>query len=82
MTGAQAALPIWVRFMKKATENLPADDFSAPQGVVTRMIDPTSGKLATEDCPVSFTELFIEGTEPVETCEQHRGHWWNVFGVN
>jgi membrane carboxypeptidase/penicillin-binding protein len=72
MTGAQAALPIWVRFMKKATENLPADDFTSPQGVVTRTIDPTTGKLATNDCPLSITELFIAGTEPTETCDQHK----------
>jgi Membrane carboxypeptidase/penicillin-binding protein len=82
MTGAQAALPIWVRFMKKATENLPSDDFTSPQGVVTRMIDPTTGKLATDDCPVAITELFIQGTEPTESCDQHKSHWWNIFGSN
>ncbi len=80
MTGAQAALPVWVRFMKKATENLPAEEFSSPQGVVARMIDPSTGKLATEDCPAAVSELFIEGTEPVETCDHSKKHWWNSFG--
>jgi penicillin-binding protein 1B len=80
MTGAQAALPIWVRFMKKATENTPPEDFSSPQGIVMRVIDPTTGDLATDDCPISSPELFIEGTEPVRTCTQHKSHWWNIFG--
>ncbi len=80
MTGAQAALPVWVRFMKKATENLPAEEFSSPQGVVSRMIDPSTGKLATEDCPSAVSELFIEGTEPVETCDHSKKHWWSSFG--
>jgi penicillin-binding protein 1B len=80
MTGGAAALPIWVRFMKKATENLPPEDFSSPQGVVLRMIDPTTGQLATEDCPQASSEVFIEGTEPMQTCQEHKSHWWNIFG--
>jgi membrane carboxypeptidase/penicillin-binding protein len=67
--------------MKKATENLPPEDFSSPQGVVLRMIDPTTGQLATEDCPQAVSEVFIEGTEPVETCQEHKSHWWNIFGA-
>ena len=80
MTGAQAALPIWVSFMKRATENLPAEEFSSPSGVSIRMIDPASGGLATEDCPISRPEVFIEGTEPTQACPQHGSHWWNIFG--
>jgi penicillin-binding protein 1B len=79
MTGAQAALPIWARFMKKATDNLPAEEFSSPNGVSVRMIDPTTGGLATEDCPYSRPEVFIGGTEPTEACSQHGDHWWNIF---
>ncbi|HEY4492491.1 MAG TPA: penicillin-binding transpeptidase domain-containing protein, partial [Acidobacteriota bacterium] len=80
MTGAQAALPIWVRFMVKATQNLPEDEFNGPQGIVVRMIDPSTGQLATEDCPYVTSELFINGTEPLVMCEQHKSHWWNIFG--
>jgi penicillin-binding protein 1B len=80
MTGAQAALPIWVRFMKKATQNLPEEEFSSPHGVVVRMIDPTTGGLATEDCPEARPEFFIDGTEPTEPCKEHGHHWWSIFG--
>ena len=79
MTGAQAALPIWVSFMKKATENLPAEEFSSPSGVSIRMIDPSTGGLATEDCPYSRPEVFIDKTEP-DVCSQHGSHWWSIFG--
>jgi penicillin-binding protein 1B len=44
------------------------------------MIDPTTGQLATEDCPQASSEVFIEGTEPMQTCQEHKSHWWNIFG--
>lgn len=68
MNGAQAALPIWVDFMKKAEADAPAKDFEKPNGIVTKLIDPTTGKLATESCPEAVEEIFIQGTEPVESC--------------
>jgi penicillin-binding protein 1B len=80
MTGAQAALPIWAQFMKKAVQNLPAEDFASPQGVVVVMIDPMTGQLATEDCPSAVPEKFVSGTEPTQTCQEHSSHWWKIFG--
>ncbi len=71
MTGAEAALPIWVNFMKKATQRMPVRDFEMPDGIVTAVIDPTTGYLATSACPMTETELFITGTEPITQCEQH-----------
>lgn len=80
MTGAQAALPIWVDFMKKATAREPKAEFTSPRGVVIRMIDPTTGQLATDKCPEAIPEKFVEGTEPVAPCQEHNSHWWNIFG--
>lgn len=80
MTGAQAALPIWTAFMKKAMNHLPVEDFSAPNGVVAVRIDPTSGLLATPGCQNTVMEVFISGTEPVESCTTHQSHWWQKFG--
>ncbi len=71
MNAAQAALPIWAAFMKKAIKNLPNRDFAVPSGIVTRMIDPTTGKLASETCIHKVQEVFITGTEPVETCNEY-----------
>ena len=71
MTGAEAALPIWASFMKKATQKMPVRDFEIPDGIVTAVIDPTTGYLATAACPMTETELFIAGTEPNTQCMDH-----------
>ncbi len=68
MTGAQAALPIWARFMKKVQNQLPVRDFPRPRGIVEKQIDPYTGKLASYSCTYAVSELFIQGTEPVSPC--------------
>jgi penicillin-binding protein 1B len=75
LTGAQAALPIW---SKLAARLIPRDqpDFSMPEGVVERRIDPQTGQLATAQCPEPITEVFIGGTEPADYCEVHGGGLW------
>ncbi len=71
MNGAQAALPIWLDFMKKAMARYPEENFEVPDGIVLRRIDPTNGQLANDSCPVSINEIFIKGTEPQEYCDEH-----------
>lgn len=71
MTGAEAALPIWANFMKKATQRMPIRDFDVPDGIVRAVIDPTTGYIATNGCPITESELFIAGTEPLAQCTQH-----------
>lgn len=82
MTGGQAALPIWAHFMTKATQGSPVEDFVSPNGIVARLIDPTTGLLATEDCPNQVTEIFIQGTEPTESCSHGNGDWYRDNTVN
>lgn len=67
-TGAEAALPIWIDYMKVATEGTPAKGFTPPEGVVKLKIDRTSGKLARRDQkPEEIVETwFVKGTEPTE----------------
>ncbi|MDO8528181.1 MAG: PBP1A family penicillin-binding protein [Deltaproteobacteria bacterium] len=67
MSGSRAALPIWVDFMKKQTLEL-AQDFTFPKEIVQVDIDPKTGELATKQCPRTFTEYFIQGTEPTQKC--------------
>lgn len=71
MTGAQAALPIWANFMRKATAEMPFTDFAVPSGIVVRSIDPITGQLSTGSCPETIQEVFISGTEPHEYCSYH-----------
>lgn len=71
LTGAQAALPIWVDFMKEALAGRPSQDFLPPAEVVEVTIDPASGELAHAGCPTRVVEVFIAGTEPTTLCTLH-----------
>jgi penicillin-binding protein 1B len=73
LSGAQAALPIWTEFMKRATAGTPITDFLPPPGIKIVDIDPLSGQLATPNCPTVIHEAFIEGDEPTVTCPLHPG---------
>jgi penicillin-binding protein 1A len=71
-TGSKAAAPIWVSFMQDAlAETSPFGaggaemTFPAPEGIVTTVIDPLTGLLASRDSE-SMVEVFKEGTVPVE----------------
>jgi penicillin-binding protein 1B len=71
LSGAQAALPIWVEFMKKATAGLRPQRFTAPDGIVFASIDKETGLLATPYCPHPFNEAFIAGAVPLDYCPWH-----------
>ncbi|MGO8971184.1 MAG: penicillin-binding protein 1A [Myxococcaceae bacterium] len=62
-SGAKAALPVWLRFMKAATDSAPVTDFAVPQGVVLVRVDPSTGLLAGPSLP-GRQEAFLEGTAP------------------
>jgi penicillin-binding protein 1A len=67
-TGARAALPIWVDFMRQALADRPSSDFSVPAGVEKIRIDSKSGLLASDECPDATTMLFEQGTAPKQYC--------------
>ncbi|MBM3745188.1 MAG: PBP1A family penicillin-binding protein [Acidobacteria bacterium] len=74
--GAHSALPIWTEFMKRAhqfREYHSVSEFTPPDGVVSVEIDPATGGLATRACPNARTEVFLMGTQPLETCRLHGG---------
>jgi penicillin-binding protein 1B len=71
LTGAQAALPIWTRFMKDATAGYPPASFVPPAGVALVRIDPYTGALATPSCPQTIDEAFWKGQEPTAPCPLH-----------
>ena len=80
------AVPVWGRFMAAATIKDRPEWFSAPERITTATICRLSGKLATDSChetvtdqsgnstsaPMAYTEYFVEGTEPTESCPIHR----------
>ena len=71
LTGTQAALPIWTKFMTRAMAGRPNTPFGTPTGIAFADIDRDTGKLATLSCPRTFREAFIQGTEPAEICHLH-----------
>src|SRR5882724_4237242 len=72
MSGARAALPIWVDFMKQAIDAYPQSDFEVPAGISFADVDASNGKRAARACPVVVREAFLTGTEP-PLCDEHRG---------
>jgi penicillin-binding protein 1A len=68
-TGAKAALPIWLGYMKEAVKPYPKVEFAVPSGVTFATIDPNTGKLKPSGSAGSIREAFIEGTQPTEAKE-------------
>lgn len=64
-TGARAAGPIWLEFMREAVRDAPITDFAIPPSVRFFQIDAISGKQATGSTQAeTLFEVFMEGTEP------------------
>jgi penicillin-binding protein 1B len=80
LTGAQAALPIFARFLRDARGSGGWQDFEPPGGIVTASIDPGSGLRAGPGCD-GRDEFFVRGTVPTGRCggrtlgDRLRG-WW------
>jgi penicillin-binding protein 1A len=64
-TGAGAALPAWMAFMRDAHARRPPSDFDVPPSVQLARVDPRSGLLAVEPAPADALLVpFIAGTLP------------------
>ena len=63
-TGARAALPMWIDYMKVALDGAPESVMERPPGLITVKIDPSTGLLAGADDPNAVFESFREGNVP------------------
>jgi membrane carboxypeptidase/penicillin-binding protein len=72
LSGARAALPIWIRFMAYVAPPGGYSTFAQPPGIATAVIDPSTGLLATEYCPHVITEVFRQGEVPTQLCNRHQ----------
>ncbi|WP_224718049.1 peptidoglycan glycosyltransferase/peptidoglycan DD-transpeptidase MrcA [Pectobacterium versatile] len=63
--GAKSAQPAWDDFMKAALDGVPEQPLTPPSGVVSVVIDRSSGKLSNGGGN-SRSEYFIDGTQPKE----------------
>jgi penicillin-binding protein 1A len=67
-TGAVAALPIWMEFMKAYIAGRPAaaerPDFQAPGNIVFVPVDEKTGSVTAAGTAGALSETFIAGTQP------------------
>lgn len=73
LSGSDAAVPMWARYMMAVTAGAPNEDFASPPGIVFADIDKLSGGHATPYCPANvITRMaFKSGTEPTALCNIH-----------
>ena len=65
MSGAEAALPVWVNtFKAQIGDRKDPPKFEAPGNIVFVSIDKLSGGATGDGVPGAFTEAFIAGTQP------------------
>jgi len=67
MTGAEAALPAWRRFVESGLESgwLRRDErFQVPPGIVFEDVGRLSGQRVAGGSPVSLREAFLDGSQP------------------
>ena len=71
LTGAEAALPMWTDFMRRALAGREALEYSPPPGITFVEVDRATGLRATPRCPDPLQEWFRHGTEPRAMCPLH-----------
>jgi penicillin-binding protein 1A len=63
-TGGKIAAPIWTRFMERALEDQPIEDFPVPGEIVLTPVNPRTGERAIPGDGSAILEAFRRGTEP------------------
>ena len=69
--GGRFAAPAWADFYKTGWRERHNLEWVPPNGMVSAIIDPESGQLATEWCPRREREWFKPGTAPTTYCDLH-----------
>jgi penicillin-binding protein 1B len=74
LTGAEAALPAWVDFMKTAVDLRPelgGKSFDQPEGISFVEVDPETNQLATSVCPQHERVAILATESSVSECYRH-----------
>ena len=72
-SGGRLAAPAWAEFYQAGWHEPRGSVFVPPVGMVSAVVDPQSGELATEWCPSRTRQWFKPGSEPREECHLHTG---------
>ena len=67
--GANAALPIWIKFMETALDGIPEQRLPQPDNMVTLRIDPKTGRLARQGDKDAIFEIFRREKAPTSVSE-------------
>ncbi len=68
---------LWNALMQAASSDTPVEGWAAPQGVSTVTVCDPSGMLPTKECPNLVSEVFLNGSEPIQADNMYR-----EFGIN
>lgn len=74
LTGAEAALPAWTEFMRRAVDLRPelgGGSFTQPEGITIAEIDPETDALATGKCPFHERVALRSDQAPTAECFRH-----------
>ncbi len=77
LTGAAAALPVWMEFMKGAVEMRPelgGKAFARPEEIRIVDIDPETGLIASAACPQRERIAITSALMPSAECYRHHGY--------
>jgi penicillin-binding protein 1C len=72
VSGISGSGPLFKDIMVLLNKGEAETGFPEPKGIVTSLVCPRSGLRPTAACPGAVREIFVEGTEPLETCDCHR----------
>ncbi|HSO26503.1 MAG TPA: Ig-like domain-containing protein, partial [Anaerolineales bacterium] len=64
---SEAAQSLWRAIMEYIHLDLPAEDWDKPPEVSELVVCDPSGLLPSADCPTTVREIFLAGSEPVQT---------------
>ena len=68
-TGARAALPMWIDYMRGALLGVEEKELEQPPGLVSVRIDPKTGQLANAKTQDAIFEFFLADQVPIEQTE-------------
>ena len=72
-TGASAALPMWIAYMKEALGGVRQREVQPPEGIVTVRIDPETGELADASHEGAVFESFRKERVPTQVAKPASG---------
>ncbi|VAX12105.1 Multimodular transpeptidase-transglycosylase [hydrothermal vent metagenome] len=73
-TGARAALPMWISYMRAALQGRPETPLEQPQGIVSVRIDPETGELADANQADAIFEYFRSENVPKRQTDESTGN--------